>query len=575
MPIVANIELRVSTKDPREAIVECIALVRKNATSLESLQVDLSLICSANREVLLRLAERLPAKTLGFRSMGSDRAQTAEDFASGPANGFCTFNGNLTEHLLPADAFALIEELLKSPPSAIRSTAFTLDARNIQWKGSPQASSGSLYLSDLKAFNRVQRFSLSASLQLSSDDPKSKEVRAILSQVTQATGLGFEKARISRVLGEEGRSVAHANAILLGQICFDEALNGIAAQLRTGSVSEFAPDALAQGDAFKQRCQQWGGERAGKVNLLSVLKRAVKELLPELQFESGEADQVIFKKPLGPESEVIVLFMKALPRLGKAFTLSLGVRSVGKGIRFASDVFRLERTTEHRAWIYGDTLQADGAAQEAVNLAKGLLPRFESALRPHFESWPKELPADIEQHGKLSAREALSKAKPLARNLFPDAALIRVFNHPRSLRVRDIQGPELTIDGRLTLNALWWFHFYSAYRDVSFEVTVPSVGRIRVLDHGQQYDDAQYILNPVGEDWMDSDRAFALAEERGGRERRGSGETFGISTKLKMSNSQRPYWGIMYLVVDDRGRNDLIVNLDAITGEAITDIPGF
>jgi hypothetical protein len=31
----------------------------------------------------------------------------------------------------------------------------------------------------------------------------------------------------------------------------------------------------------------------------------------------------------------------------------------------------------------------------------------------------------------------------------------------------------------------------------------------------------------------------------------------------------------MYLVVDERGRNDLIVNMDAATGEPLDDIQGF
>lgn len=74
---------------------------------------------------------------------------------------------------------------------------------------------------------------------------------------------------------------------------------------------------------------------------------------------------------------------------------------------------------------------------------------------------------------------------------------------------------------------------------------------------------------------MDSDRACALAEERGGRERRASGKVFGLLAKMQMSRSLQAYWAFMYLVVDERGRNDLIVNLDATTGEPIQEIRGF
>ena len=98
-----------------------------------------------------------------------------------------------------------------------------------------------------------------------------------------------------------------------------------------------------------------------------------------------------------------------------------------------------------------------------------------------------------------------------------------------------------------------------------------------MLNHGKQYQNvnARHILVPAGDKWMDSDRAFALAEERGGRARRESGRMFGISTKLQMHPSYGPYWGIMYLVFDERGRKDLIVNIDAVTGEALDGIRGF
>jgi hypothetical protein len=66
-----------------------------------------------------------------------------------------------------------------------------------------------------------------------------------------------------------------------------------------------------------------------------------------------------------------------------------------------------------------------------------------------------------------------------------------------------------------------------------------------------------------------------LAEERGGRERRGAGKVFGLLGKMQMSRSEQPYWAFMYLVVDERGRNDLIINMDAITGEPLPEIRGF
>jgi hypothetical protein len=574
MPLVAAIQVPVSTKDPREAVRDCIAMAREKATNIDAVQVDLNLMCTSNREVMMRLAERLPANALGFRGLPSDRAQTAREFSAAPPGGFCSFSGNLTEHLLPSDAFALIEQLLKSPPGAIRQTSFSLDIGKIHWNGSPEESSGDLYLSDFKAFQRASRFSLSARLRFSGEDPKSNEAREVLRQVTQATGLAFDSADISHVLGEKARTPEYAQAELVGEICFDEALEDVAAEIPRHWFSEFAPSALSHFDAIEKRAGQWGMGEPARVNLASVVKRVVKDLFPEVRFETAEGDEILFTKSLGAQSELLVQFIKALPRLGKAFELWLGVRSKDQGTRFVSNVSRFNRTTRPAMWVYNDTTAAEEVVREAVTLARELLPRFESALRPRFASPLAELPPGIEQHGKLTAREAFGKARDIALKRFADAVLVRLSDHARSVTVRDLQGPQLTFDGRLGLNAAWRFHFYSEEADVSLQVTVPAVGRIIMLDHGGEYARSTRNLPGVGDDWIDSDRAFALAEKRGGRQRRSSGETFGIGAKVETLPPGQVCWEIRYLVADERGRNDLTIRMDAVTGEEIREIPG-
>lgn len=555
----------------------CIGLIRNGTVSLEGAQIHLGLHCRANCGVLVGLAERLPSAALGFRTGGSDRALTAGEFLAGRVEGLSNFDGMLTEHFLPADALALVEGLLQSPAQSIRSTAFHLSAQNIRWKGAPPEATGWLRLFDLKAFHRAKRFSLSASLQIPVENAQLPEVRNWFKQVAQETGIPFNKGTISHGSGEQDRSPAYAQAVLVGRVCFEEAIEDVADLLPKHWVPEFAPTALAPGDAFAQRMQQWGAVSHQKINLASLLKNAAKQSLPGFKCSKAHGDRICFSKQIHPDAEALLLFEKQLPRLGKAFTLMLGVRSLAHGMSFAENVFQIERTTECRTWIYGDTLEAEAAAKESVQLAKELLPYYEASLRRYFEPWPREIPAGIEQHGQLTARQAFVKAEALALRRFSDAVLIRVHNHPRSVAVRDLQGPELSRDGRLIPNAAWWFHFYSAAQDVSFQVTVPALGRIRILEHGKQYQNpnTRYILAPVDGNWMDSDRALALAEERGGRERRGMGKVFGLLTKLQMSRCQQAYWAFMYLVVDERGRNDLIVNLDAITGEPLPEIRGF
>lgn len=574
MPIVTSVDLALSTRDPREAVRECLRLVRAHAASLETLEIDLGLICGSNSGVITCLAGHLPITALGFCHGGSSREITAAQFRIQPDSSLSTFNGKLTEHVPPSRALELVEELLACPPGAIRSTAFNLNVRKLQWKGAPPGSSGEISLFDLKHFGRATRFSLTALLELPGNNLESTEVRDAIKLVAEATGIGFGKEKLHRTLGEKAQSPAHAKAVLIGQICFDQAVEDLASRLSTRWISEFAPGALPPRTAFQARMQQWGtGE---KVNLTPIIKRIAKELLPDLKFDSASGDEIIFKKELGLESEIIAIFSKTMAHIGKAFELSLGVHSQDVGARFTAGVFQFERMTEQKTWIYASGAEAEEAVREAANLLKELLPRFESAVRKHFATWPKELPDGIEQHGNLTAREAFEKAFSLVRSRFSDAVLIRLANHARSLTTRDIEGPELSIEGRLTPNALWWLHFHSPMLDTSFQVTVPAVGRIRFCYHGNQYKNvnSRRILVPVGHQWTDSDRVLALAEERGGRERRASGSAFGILTRLELSRTGDPCWEVSYLIVDERGRNDLTVHMDAITGKQIDDVRG-
>jgi hypothetical protein len=577
MPIVSSVHSSPSTNDPREAVRECLRLVRAHAASLEPLEVHLFVGCGANNGVIMRLAGHLPIAALAFRPMGSDRALTAAQFRIQPPSSFSTFEGNLTDHFPPSAALDLIEELLACPPGAIRSTTIHVTVRKFQWKGAPPGCSGEIGLFDLKHADQEKRFSLTTVLEVPGNNPKSSEVLEAINQVAQATGIGFDKEELRRTPGEKYCSPEYAKEVLIGQICFNEAVEDLASQLSARWVSEFAPNALPPRDAFQTRMHRRETRAPEKVNLTPLLKRITKELLPELKFDLAEGDDIDFKKELGPESEIVATFTKTMVQIGKAFELSLGVRSVNEWMRFTTSVFQFERSTEQRIWIYASAAEAEEVVREAVNLLKEFLPRFESAARKYFATWPKELPDAIEHHGNLTARQAFDKALSLARSQFSDAVLTRLTNHPISLRTRDIEGSELGIDGRLTPNGQWWFHFHSPMLDTSFEVAVPAVGRIRISYHGNQYKDdyVRRFLVPVGDEWMDSDRALALAEERGGQERRESGKAFGIMTKLQLSPSGDPCWGVMYGIADERGRNDLILYLDALTGESIHNIHGF
>src|SRR5437016_336823 len=147
MAIATTASIPIPSKDPREAVKYMLGLVRSNAVLLDNSQVTLGLISSSNPGVLVRLADRLPDVALGFRAlMGSYRAKTAAEFRLEKPSDFCSYDGDLLAHLSPETSLSLIEELLQSPPGAIRSTHFNIQIKNLRWKNSADGSSGSLDL---------------------------------------------------------------------------------------------------------------------------------------------------------------------------------------------------------------------------------------------------------------------------------------------------------------------------------------------------------------------------------------------------------------------------------------------
>ena len=575
MPIACNVQLPPGCNDACEVVRKCLRLIRSGAANLETLRLEVHLTASANSGVVIRLAEQLPETSLGFRVGGSARAKTAGEFRGQNRLGFSTFQGTITEYLPAVDALRLVEGLLQSPPQAIRSTSFTLYVHDVHWKESPADSSGALYLFDFKGTKRASRFTMSAVLRCSGEDPKSPALREMLKRVSLATGIPFEKGGISRVAERRLRTAENAEAALVAQICYDEAVEDACDHLPDRTIPRIAVSALPKGRAFDARLEQWleGGKR---VNFLALLKCSVGDALPELAFQSAAGDEIVFSKEFIAGAKILVTFFKSNPRLGRTFTVNLGVCSTETGLRFETNVFRLGRTAEAQSWIYSGTADAVMALKEATELVKEVLPFFEYSLRGYLSPWPSAMPKHIQRPGTLTAREAFQRASVTARKQYPDAQLIRLSSRCRSGTARDMQRLELSPDGRLTTNGAWCLHFYSTVEDASFELIVPAIGRIQVWNHGEQFRDVnsrRYLL-PLGDEWIDSNRVFAIAENLGKHENNRKGNIFGITARLQMSKFGRNYWSVTFLIADERGRNDSIFNLDAITGEEITDIKG-
>lgn len=366
--------------------------------------------------------------------------------------------------------------------------------------------------------------------------------------------------------------VMDVKAILVGQVCFDEAVEAATDVIGKSPHSQWSKTALSDGQAVNLRLEQWGSENSERVDLAAVAKRIVKSDLPELKFETSNGADIRFKKTLTAGTEIVVVFSKSIPRFGKAFTIRIGLQSTDASIpriRYETNLFSLERTTEERSWIYTTRAEADASVRIATDAIKHLLPIFESALLSQFNPWPTEYPKLVKHNGSITAKQAFDLALPLVRDLLSDAHLIGISSAMRSLKVRDADGPELSMNGRLRENGMWSLHFYSKIQDKSVDVSVPAVGRIKIRDHGNKYKDvnSRHILVPINQAWIDSDEAFAIAERNGGQGRRSTGKIFGVRIMLNKWKYPSACWELEYLVTSETERNDFNTRIDAITGE--------
>lgn len=567
MSAVISAEVKLDACEPKAAVSELFALLERGCANLNEAKIGLHLICMANPGVLERLARDLPADALGFKILTEQRTVTSEEFLRKGPQRMSSFSGDLTNWLSSERAIEIVRELVNSPPAMVRSASFGVSVSNLRWRGATDGVGGRLHMSDMKVFRSAARFSCTAAVDFP-DTVSDAEISKITAAIAQATGVGFKAKDMIRIPTVGDNPEETGKSILIGQICFDAAIADIRRSLGANIVENLRTVGLTDDEAFDERMENLGEGKA--VSFAPISKKAVKELLPEFTFHAADVDGVTFKKPLGPDTEMFIAFYKSQPRVGKAFTLEFGVRSPKSGIEYKSNLFRLAGTTEDRSWVYSEKEEAVAAVRDAIGVLKLALPTIETSVKTFFSTWPVAFPQGIKRLGNLTAQAAYKLAVEHA----PGASLVRIHSRMRSLRARDFLGPDLSADGRLTDNGAWWLHFYLAPADYSFEVTVPAIGDIEVLDHGAQYQDgnSQRYLVPLTGYWIDSDAACRIADLHGASEQRAQGKFWGLIAQLTTIGSATPFWRLEYLISDERGRNDFRIDLDASSGEKRTDL---
>jgi hypothetical protein len=573
MSVVVIVDNLVDSGDPRQAVSQWLKTLRSGAAQWDGILISVDLYAMSDNGVLTRLAEQLPPDFMGFRPSATDRMLTASEFLRAEPPRGCAFSGKLSDPYGAEKALELTESLLSSSAKAIRSTSFRFNATNVRWKEGEATSLGTLRLYHRGRGKR--RFDLSASMRCSGDSLESDHLRQVIKRVSTATGIPFASGSSRLVQDRVAGGEATAEERLIAQVCFDEAVEDAAARCFAGKVTldHLQLAAASSNRALRLRLENWGHERSERVDLASTARCVFKATLPQLQLFINNGEEIWFHKPLGTSLETVVAIDRTFPTLGKVFTLKLGLKCPSARLlwRWDSNLFALYRTSEPRAWVYTNREEALAAVTEAAELLRGVLPHWEASLLRWFEPWPTTWPGNIERRGRITAREAFTEAFQLVRAAFPDADFIRLVNDSRSSDPQCNPGPSLAPDGRLELNSAWRLHFHSPSQDVSLSVGVPAIGRICILDDGDRYRDvnSRWILAPLSGTWLDSDQALAIAEQHGARERRDTGKTYGISARLEHGPFDTKLWNIHYCVVDNRGRNDVTLQIDAETGNAL------
>jgi hypothetical protein len=304
--------------------------------------------------------------------------------------------------------------------------------------------------------------------------------------------------------------------------------------------------------------EDWGTERSERVDFCGVAKRLLRSSLPEYTIAGSGGGAVWLTKPIGAEAEAYLVLDKSLPFAGKGFTIELGVRHPPSAKKWTANIGRLFGTTSQRFWVYANRTEAERAVSAAMKVYGTVEATWEKVLQEFFSPWPNALPDRVERRGAITACEAYDEAMSIVLREFPDARFIRLDG-------------TVSADGKLPEGSEWRLHFHSPQRDVSLDVTVPSVGAIRLLDDDDQYRNvnSRRLLREIDSEWIDSSQAITIAENHGGRDRRAQGSQTSIFARLHLASVATPVWDVHYGVVDERGRNDLDMRIAAESGEVL------
>lgn len=515
MDLVAEAKLPTDLDSFRGALNEFVGFIRDRCVPTDRASIHLSLHekgCKANQ----LLAEALPADArvfvlgpvLDLRKTVSATQFLSQIHPSPPSRSYG--HVTLTDFVPFGQALALVERAAQLLPPSGRGITFMLSLQSLSLRGAPEAVRADLMLARWQG--GPQRKAASVRIICPAQSKSDRAAQEALRAVEELLGLRFGKRWTQHPLGGE-KARPDANALWIAHKSFQAAFD-----LTTLEVEEngLKLDGVAllfpRFEAFGKRIWDVQRGKHEKIDLVSHLKRLVREIQAGYEFDQPDGECVIFRKRLSPSLDGLLNFERFHHHgLGKSFTLNFATEFPGNPEFQQHPVLQLFReslfTVFHRnwdqpAWAYATSEELQQALQGCAGLLSRVLPLLERRLLEMLSPVPKALPSSIPSLGRLTAREAYDRALPLARSWANDVEPVSV-SSAADLVLREMLGAGIEREGRVQAHGHWSVRLVSRHRAAHIAVDVPHTGAIRWATFSLPLRQGRFsTITSV--DWLDS-----------------------------------------------------------------------
>jgi hypothetical protein len=423
-----------------------------------------------------------------------------------------------------ARSLEIAEELTNLGAAQIKSLHFLLSADKFRWKGSREGSSAKLALLDGKAFNRKQRFDLSAHLIFEANDPQEPFIQKMLGEIADATGVHFKLRESLMRLQPHDPGRATPEELVVTMLSWSELIEEIAAKVRGKITLAGVPHLMTTSDAHKFLFDPAKFGNSVRVDFTRIARKWLKEQFPEYTRYPDTLDGELLHQEIAPGVVAMLAVDKKPKAFSKEFTIGLAVGltsprfapSPDRPFQLSVNLFRLFGIAPlPMQWTYHTEADLREALHGAAALLKQVLAIFEPEAAKMQRAHERSID-EFEGPREISAREAYELVLPLAKAWAEDAGMIRIVSNMISVPYFPFPAerlPALNVEGRLAMNGGWWLQFHSRSKKENLYITVPCRGPIArtLLDAP----DGRYLPSDgdqiVRNGWIDSVEALRIA----------------------------------------------------------------